>query len=410
MADANMTATDSADAPSLGVTVIHENKATRASAAVAGREASANVNLPVPSSAAPLAARTQIKSLARDEDDLTVTTTNGKVVRLHGYFAATAPATANDHQGNPPQTATNSGDPALQNRDGPWLTDLISLNNGVTNGVSNGAIDLSTGAAIRSAFSFVADWADPTLNDPAAGLAALRAAVAPDEGNHGNGHNGDHNIVFGRARQHAPATGEPLQISLNGGQTWAPATAASAANASNINARAAANPGAKAAHNVTARLLDATGKPQFTKVAPPVVKATPPASTVAIHRSSPGAGIASTPLSAGAPMPGTAIGITPIRGNHGTSSEGLPVRQAAPIYSGTLSAPLLPGDKVQINLGDGSNWHDAQVNGATWALHNRVGSAPLKNGASTIKIRIVDADGDAVAEDNDPIHSSPRKP
>ncbi|WP_416547415.1 hypothetical protein ACHEXK_01110 [Limnohabitans sp. DCL3] len=79
--------------------------------------------------------------------------------------------------------------------------------------------------------------------------------------------------------------------------------------------------------------------------------------------------------------------ISDISSDSGTSDNDYVTNQSIQTVTGTLSAALAAGEKVQVTA-DGSNWFDATVGGTTWFA-----PALLSSGSGTLTVRTIDAAG-----------------
>jgi hypothetical protein len=87
--------------------------------------------------------------------------------------------------------------------------------------------------------------------------------------------------------------------------------------------------------------------------------------------------------------PATTIGAIAFSADHGVSGTDFVTNVAAQTISGTISASLQAGERVEVSLDDGATWTSAQVNGTTWSLAATLG------GSNTLQVRVGDAVGNA---------------
>ncbi|SDE56494.1 Ig-like domain (group 3) [Massilia sp. PDC64] len=83
--------------------------------------------------------------------------------------------------------------------------------------------------------------------------------------------------------------------------------------------------------------------------------------------------------------PTTHIASLALSADSGTSAADFVTNTAAQTISGTLSAALQTGERVEVSLDNGATWTAAQVNGTAWSLAATLG------GSGTLQARVVDA-------------------
>ncbi|CAH0240591.1 hypothetical protein SRABI118_02704 [Massilia sp. Bi118] len=84
--------------------------------------------------------------------------------------------------------------------------------------------------------------------------------------------------------------------------------------------------------------------------------------------------------------PATTIGNLAFSNDGGASGADFITSVAAQTVSGSLSAALAAGERVEVSFDGGANWTTAQVNGTSWSL-----PATLAAGAHTLQARVADA-------------------
>ncbi len=83
--------------------------------------------------------------------------------------------------------------------------------------------------------------------------------------------------------------------------------------------------------------------------------------------------------------PTTTIGDLRFSADAGASSTDFVTGTAAQAITGSLSAALAAGERVEVSLDNGAHWHTATVTGTTWSF-----DATLAHGAHTLQARVVD--------------------
>ncbi|MGX9221460.1 Ig-like domain-containing protein [Massilia varians] len=83
--------------------------------------------------------------------------------------------------------------------------------------------------------------------------------------------------------------------------------------------------------------------------------------------------------------PTTTIGDLRFSADAGASSTDFVTGTAAQTITGSLSAVLAAGERVEVSLDNGAHWHAATVTGTTWSFN-----ATLAHGAHTLQARVVD--------------------
>ncbi|UZN48804.1 BapA prefix-like domain-containing protein [Cupriavidus cauae] len=88
--------------------------------------------------------------------------------------------------------------------------------------------------------------------------------------------------------------------------------------------------------------------------------------------------------------PAATLAITGMTDDTGTAGDWT-TGDTAPTFSGTLSAPLADGDRVEVSYDGGTTWTQATVNGTSWSW-----SAPnhqFADGNHSVTVRLIDAAG-----------------
>ncbi len=88
--------------------------------------------------------------------------------------------------------------------------------------------------------------------------------------------------------------------------------------------------------------------------------------------------------------PAATIAITGMTDDTGTAGDWI-TGDTTPTFSGTLSAPLAEGDRVEVSYDGGNTWTQASVNGTSWSW-----SAPnhqFAEGDHSVTVRLIDAAG-----------------
>jgi predicted secreted protein len=91
--------------------------------------------------------------------------------------------------------------------------------------------------------------------------------------------------------------------------------------------------------------------------------------------------------------PTTTVGVIAFSADNGSSGTDFITNVAAQTISGSLSAALQTGERVEVSLDNGANWTTAQVSGTTWSLAATL--AATLGGSGTLQVRVGDALGNA---------------
>lgn len=172
----------------------------------------------------------------------------------------------------------------------------------------------------------------------------------------------DQTLEFHGTLGSALASGEKVQVSLDGGATWHDAvttgTTWSFDNTANVLA--------DGTYNVVTRVSNGYGK----------------SSVVATQ---------AVIIDTAGPSASTTIAITGITTDTGLSASDYITNDQSLIFRGALGASLASDEKVQVSLDGGVYWHDAIMTGTAWSYDNTVNT--MAAGTYNVVTRMVDVAG-----------------
>ncbi|WP_064576012.1 Ig-like domain-containing protein [Cupriavidus gilardii] len=88
--------------------------------------------------------------------------------------------------------------------------------------------------------------------------------------------------------------------------------------------------------------------------------------------------------------PAATVAITGVTDDTGTAGDWI-TGDTTPTFSGTLSAPLAAGDRVEVSYDGGNTWTQASVNGTTWSWS--ASNHQFADGNHSVAVRVIDAAG-----------------
>ena len=176
----------------------------------------------------------------------------------------------------------------------------------------------------------------------------------------------DNTLIFTGTLGAALASDEQVQISLDNGSTWSTATVAGLSWSFDNSANVLADN----TYQVISQVVDVAGNTGQTASRTVVVDSQGPSPTTMISIDS----IASD----------TGVG-------GGVSLHDFITLDHTLLFGGSLTAPLVGDETVQISLNGGTTWLAASVSGITWSYNNT--GTFLPDGTYTINVRIIDVAG-----------------
>ncbi len=88
--------------------------------------------------------------------------------------------------------------------------------------------------------------------------------------------------------------------------------------------------------------------------------------------------------------PAATVAITGVTDDTGTAGDWI-TGDTTPTFSGTLSAPLAAGDRVEVSYDGGNTWTQASVNGTSWSWS--ASNHQFADGNHSVTVRVIDAAG-----------------
>ncbi|USE81122.1 Ig-like domain-containing protein [Cupriavidus gilardii] len=88
--------------------------------------------------------------------------------------------------------------------------------------------------------------------------------------------------------------------------------------------------------------------------------------------------------------PAATVAITGVTDDTGTAGDWI-TGDTTPTFSGTLSAPLAAGDRVEVSYDGGNTWTQATVNGTSWSW--AAANHQFADGNHSVTVRVIDAAG-----------------
>jgi len=190
---------------------------------------------------------------------------------------------------------------------------------------------------------------------------ATITAIETDTDFPGDFRTSDQTLLFKGTLNHTLTAGEQVQVSLDG-TNWHDAVT-TGTNWSWDNTANILNYGH---YTIQARVIDQAGNFRSADVA---------SQALVVFESRPPVGVT----------------ITAIEDDTGDSATDFLTRDQTLVFKGTLARALDTGagEKVQVSLDGGTNWHDAAVTGTNWSWDNTANT--LNQGDYTIQARVVDS-------------------
>ncbi|QZI68267.1 FG-GAP-like repeat-containing protein [Pseudomonas protegens] len=170
----------------------------------------------------------------------------------------------------------------------------------------------------------------------------------------------DNTLVFSGTLGAALASGEGVQLSLDGGSTWFAASVSGTTWSYDNSASVLAD----GSYSIQARVVDAAGNLGQNTSHNLTVDTLAPTATVSI----------------------VAISL-----DSGSSASDFITADNTLVISGTLGTALAVGDSVQVSLDGGSTWQAASVSGTTWSYDNT--ASVMADGSYSLQARVVDGAG-----------------
>ncbi|MBO4121110.1 BapA prefix-like domain-containing protein [Cupriavidus gilardii] len=94
--------------------------------------------------------------------------------------------------------------------------------------------------------------------------------------------------------------------------------------------------------------------------------------------------------------PAATLAITGMTDDTGTAGDWT-TGDTAPTFSGTLSAPLAEGDRIEVSYDGGNTWTQATVNGTSWSWS--ASNHQFADGSHSVTVRMIDAAGNLGTSD-----------
>jgi len=310
--------------------------------------------------------------------------TSGNSLAITSYSDNVAPQVGNFGDGSSTNDATpllngtvsglNSGD-TVQVYQGSTLLGSASVSAGTwsyqLSGLSEGSstyhaviVDSAGNLGTVSAnFSLTLDTTAPSASETLA-----ITAINNDSGSSASDFiTSDNTLLISGSLGTALASGEGVQLSLDGGATWLNASV-SGTGWSYDNS---ANPLADGNYNLQARVVDAAGNIGQSTSHSLVVDTTAPTALVSIDS---------------------------ISQDSGTSGSDFLTNDNTLIFFGTLNSNLPTGESVQISLDGGLTWNATEVSGAGWTYDNTANV--LADGSYNVVARVIDTAGNVGSSDS----------
>jgi hypothetical protein len=361
------------------------NKATRATTTVTGQQVSLTgssvIELPLP--------HTEIKSLARTGNDLVVTTSDGQVIIMHGFFTDN-PASHNDL--------------VFHDDGGLWLSDL----SGMDSLPIDSSIDPSAGGVFSSVESInpllgqasntaattdtATDTTAATDTVPDTGAATTTAADTATDTAAGDDHGGGLDWL-------------PLALAVAGFTTYLGSSSSSPPVSTQNNAQLSALTinqntdgtlivSGHANPNDTVTVTYANGTTTSSIPADPSGNwsVTSPDAQVPGNVSV----VDTTTASDSTASAQGSVVIKAIDQDTGTSASDFITNHNALTFSGTLSQPLTTGQSLEISTDGGNTWGPVtNITGTNWTYDDTAN--PLADGNYTVAVREVDGSGNVIS-------------
>ncbi|MBK5540631.1 Ig-like domain repeat protein [Pseudomonas sp. TH07] len=239
---------------------------------------------------------------------------------------------------------------------GTWTYQLSGLTEGST---TYHAVIVDSAGNLGTAsgnFSLTLDTTAPSASETLA-----ITAISGDTGSSGSDFvTSDNTLLISGSLGTPLASGEGVQLSLDGGSTWFNASVSGSSWSYDNSASTLAD----GSYTLQARVVDAAGN----------------VGQVANHN-----------LVVDTTAPTALVSIDSISQDSGISGNDFQTNDSTLMFFGTLSTNLPTGESVQISLDGGSTWHATEVNGAGWTYDNTANVLP--DDTYTVFVRVIDAAG-----------------
>uniref|UniRef100_UPI001F4CD9E5 Ig-like domain-containing protein n=1 Tax=Pseudomonas sp. TTU2014-080ASC TaxID=1729724 RepID=UPI001F4CD9E5 len=175
-------------------------------------------------------------------------------------------------------------------------------------------------------------------------------------------------LIFSGSLGAELVTGERVELSLDGGVTWFEVTVSGTTWSYDHSATTLPD----GDYTIDVRVIDVAGNVGATDSQALQIDTTPPEST-------------------------TTVTIDAITDDSGVADDFI-TNDPALIFSGSLGAELVTGERVELSLDGGTTWFEVSVSGTTWSYDHS--AVTLPDGDYTVDVRVIDVAGNVGATDS----------